>query len=96
MSTGEPTNEVLLFILEWVWVPVVTAMLALTKKVFGLHTKTERLDERMDHFEQMLNRVDEQNTAQHGSIEDKIDRHNDRVTKRLDSVVTLLRNGNGK
>ena len=96
MPTPEPTNEVLLFILEWIWIPVLTIVLWLVRKVFGIEAVQARFDERMDHVESAVNRVDKTNTEQHKNLEDKIDAHNDRVTKRLDSLLTIARNGSGK
>lgn len=84
-------NDVILFILEWLWVPVLTLVLWMVKKVFVQDTKSAVLEKRVESVEDRCNTADERNEAAHQRIIDKIDRHHASVMERLDRL--LKRNG---
>jgi len=94
----------MVFILEWVWVPMGLSIMWLFKRVLGMeknvterragiNTKLAVLESQQEALKDNFEDFTERNEKAHQRIEEKIDTHNDRVMKRFDSLTGLLRNG---
>jgi hypothetical protein len=93
-------DAVLLFILEWVWVPLglivmwtIKRLLGLEKTVAASETLNRVLEANTNTLFKKVDKLDERNTAEHDTIGGKIDKHHDRIMRRLDTLTTLTRNG---
>ena len=96
-------SDILLFILEWVWAPyglllmwTIRRLLGIEKKHGAMHTDLMVLKTNQQALGAKLELVDERNNEDHTKIEGKLDKHHSSVTARLDTLVTLARNGNGR
>jgi hypothetical protein len=93
-------SAIVLFVLEWVWLPMGAVVLWSIRRIFGLersrsvvHTELAVLKSTQKQLADDMRRVDERNNEDHGRIETKIDRHHSSAMKRLDSLLTIAQNG---
>ena len=85
--------RILFKILEWAWIGIVGMVVHLYRKLIGLDTQHQILQEARTcnamQRKEDLDRHDSQRTE----MMDAINRHNDQVMHRLDSLEKTVRNG---
>ena len=94
-------SDIILFVLEWVWIPLgllilwsIKRLLGIEKRHHDLGTEIMVLKTNQVAIGHKLELVDERNNEDHTNITAKIDEHHRAVTSRLDSLITIARNGN--
>lgn len=93
--------DIVLFLLEWIWLPIGAAVLWCIKRLLGLQEKEAGMEKEQAILEtelqavsSKLEDVDERNDTAHQNIVKKIDRHHESITRRLDSLIHMAKNGN--
>lgn len=95
-------SAIVLFVLEWVWLPIGATLLWSIRKILGLEkshgmmrTDIAVIRTSQGALKDRLKEVDERNITDHTKIEKKLDAHHTSMANRLDSLITITRNGNG-
>ena len=87
------SDNILLKVLEWAWIGIVGVIIHIYRKLIGLDTQHQLLQEsrtaNASQRKEDLERFDSQRTE----MIDVINRHNDQVMHRLDSLEKTVRNG---
>ena len=87
------SDNILFKVLEWAWIGVVGMIMHIYRKLTGMETQHRILQEaRTAAAEQRredLDRLD----SQRSELMEAINRHNDQVMHRLDSLEKTVRNG---
>ena len=80
-------------ILEYVWVPIVTGMVWLWGRVFGVDARTSLLEQQAEHFR--MQRIEDQkrHAKEREEIVGKIDTHHSVVMSKLEQVDKRVKNG---
>ena len=80
-------------ILEYIWVPIVTGMVWLWGRVFGVDARTRLLEQQAQHYREQ--RLEDQNrhAKQRDEILNKIDAHHTLIMDKLDAVEVRIKSG---
>jgi len=80
-------------ILEYVWVPIVTGMIWLWGRVFGVDARTRLLEQQAAHYREQRKEDQERHAENRKETLGKIDSHHKTVMTKLGQVETRIKNG---
>lgn len=86
-------NTILQAILDYIWVPVVTALTLLWSKLTGLDTRASLLEQSEIHYQKQRLEDQRLRDEQRREILEKIESHHNMVMSKLDQVDTSVKNG---
>ena len=82
-------------ILEYIWVPIVTGMVWLWGRVFGVDARTSLLEQQATHYREQRLEDQRRHTKERDEILEKIDQHHTSILTKLEQVEARLKNGHG-
>lgn len=80
-------------IVQWIWVPIVTGMVWLWGRVFGVDARTRLLEQQAEHLRLLRKEDQARRDKERDAILDKIDQHHTLVIQKLDDVERRVKNG---
>ena len=80
-------------IVEYIWIPIVTALVLLWRRFTGIDTRTQLLEQSKEHHEQQRLEERKLRDAQRSETHHQIDSHHKTVMTKLDGLETRIKNG---
>ena len=80
-------------ILEYIWVPIVTGMIWLWGRVFGVDARTSLLEQQAEHYRQQRVEDQRRHSKERDEIMTKIDEHHTVMFDAVKAVETRIKNG---
>lgn len=87
------SDNILLRILEWAWIGIVGLIIHIYRKLIGLDTQHQILQESRTVTAEQRREDLTRHDAQRAEMLDAVNRHNDRVMDRLERLEKVIRNG---
>lgn len=88
------SDSLLLRVLEWAWLSLIAVILHIYRKLTGLDTQAQLLDQQAEHHEKLRKEEKDLRNDQRKEILDKIDSHHKTVMTKLDNVeMGIKKNG---
>jgi len=81
-------------ILEYIWVPMVSGMVWLWGRVFGVDARTSLLEQQAKHYTAQRAEDQARHNRERSEILIKIDTHHTSVMTKLEEVDRRVKNGN--
>ncbi len=82
-------------VVEYIWIPIVTAIILLWRKWGGIDTRTQLLEQAKDFFESQRLEERKLRDSQRSETLERIDNHHKVVMNKLDSLENRIKNGHG-
>jgi len=86
-------SDTIRYILEYIWIPIVTVLVSLWVKLTGLDTRTQLLEKSEKLHMKQIENDRAVRESQRAEMLAKVDRHHDVVMKKLDSLEQRIKNG---
>jgi len=80
-------------VLEYIWVPIVTGMVWLWGRVFGVDARTSLLEQQAEHYRVQRTEDQRRHEKERREILDKIDNHHNVVMGKLEEVDKRVKSG---
>ena len=86
-------QDTLSALLQYVWVPIVTGMVWLWGRVFGVDARTSLLEQQAEHYRLQRQEDQKRHAKERDEILDKIDNHHTVMCEKIEAVDTRIKNG---
>ena len=87
------SDNLLITILEWAWVGLFGVFIALYRKITGIETRQELLDQAQTYYNQLRKEDLNSRNDRRKTIIERIDLHHSAVVGRIERLEKLIRNG---
>ena len=87
------TQNTIATVLEYIWVPIVTGMIWLWGRVFGVDSRTRLLEQQSEHYRIQRNEDQRRHAKDRDEILGKIDSHHKVMFEKLEKIDTRIKNG---
>jgi hypothetical protein len=86
-------NDIIANVVEYIWIPMVAAIIATWRRVSGLDTRTLLINQHDEH--ELTRRKEDRETHARDRREalSTIEKHHDLIMKKLDSLEVRIKNG---
>ena len=80
-------------VLQYIWVPIVTGMVWLWGRVFGVDSRTSLLEQQAEHYRAQRIEDQRRHSKERDEILNKIDAHHQVMYDKLEQVDKRIKNG---